>query len=85
MSSTTVDLSQVPYGYIPGTYVAYSMLFAFGSILVIHLFLSIRHRTWFLLPTVAMCVSLELVGGVLGCGHTTNRLCIFHTSHNSRP
>lgn len=62
MSSTTVDLSQVPYGYIPGTYVAYSMLFAFGSILVIHLFLSIRHRTWFLLPTVAMCVSLELVG-----------------------
>ena len=28
-----VDLSQVPYGYIPGTYVAYSMLAAFGSIL----------------------------------------------------
>jgi len=64
MSNMTVDLSQVPYGYIPGAYVAYSMLAAFGSILAIHLFLIIRHRTWFLLPTVVMCTFLELLGWV---------------------
>ncbi|KAF9046648.1 RTA1 like protein-domain-containing protein [Panaeolus papilionaceus] len=63
MSTDNVaDVIESPYGYVPSRGVAITFVVLFSISTVAHVGQSIRHRLWWILPTVCLCGVMEIAG-----------------------
>lgn len=51
-----------PYNYIPSQSAGIAMIAVFGLSTLVHTGVALRHRMWWILPTVVLCGALEVAG-----------------------